>query len=65
VTTIAVPISDERLARLRDLATRAGVTPEEYVGRHLDELLAGPVEPFDDAAAYVLAKNAELYRRLS
>jgi hypothetical protein len=31
----------------------------------VEELLANPDEKFDEAARYVLEKNAELYRRLA
>jgi hypothetical protein len=64
MTTIAIPLSDERLARLRLRAEQAGLAPEEFLRRRLEQLLDPPDEQFRQAAGYVLQKNAELYRRL-
>ena len=64
MTTITIPLPDERLAQLRLRADRSALTPEEYLQRHVEELLNRP-EEFRGAAAYVLKKNAELYRRLA
>jgi hypothetical protein len=63
--TISVPLSDERLLRLRELAKAAKVTPEELVRVTLEEWLKQPNEDFARAADYVLQKNADLYRRLA
>lgn len=63
--TISVPLSDERLLRLRELAKAAKVTPEELVRETLEEWLKQPTEDFARAADYVLQKNDELYRRLA
>jgi antitoxin FitA len=65
MTTIAIPLSDERLAQLRLQAQQAGLAPEEYLRRRVEQLLDRPDEPFRQAAAYVMKKNAELYRRLA
>ena len=65
MTTVALPLSDDRLARLRILAEQAGLTPEEFLRRQVDRLLDRPDEAFTRAADYVLNKNAELYRRLA
>jgi hypothetical protein len=65
MTTIAIPLSDERAAQLRLRAAQAGLTPEEFLRRRVEQILDRPDEPFHQAAAYVLAKNAELYRRLA
>ena len=64
MTTISIPLADERLKQLRLRADRSGVTPEEYLQRRVEEFLEGP-EEFHEAAAYVLKKNSELYRRLA
>ncbi len=64
MAAIAIPPADERLEQLRLRAGRSGRTPEEYRQRHVDELLERD-EAFRAAAAYVLEKNAELYRRLA
>jgi hypothetical protein len=65
MTTIAIPLSDECLAQLRQWAEQAGLPPEEFLRRRVEQLLDRPDEQFRQAAAYVLEKNAELYRRLA
>jgi antitoxin FitA len=65
MTSITVPISEERLQRLRELAREANVPPEELLRAALDEWLSRPKDDFARAANYVLQKNAELYRRLA
>jgi predicted transcriptional regulator len=64
MTTISIPLSDERLQRLRELAQEAKVTPEELVRASVEEWLSRPKDDFAQAARHVLEKNAELYRRL-
>ncbi len=65
MTTITIALSEERLGRLKELAARLGVAPEDLVRISIDELLAQPEEAFGRAADCVLRKNAELYRRLA
>jgi len=65
MTAITIPLSEDRLRRLYELAARAGVSPEDLARAGLEEWLAGPREDFQKAAKYVLRKNAELYRRLA
>ncbi len=65
MATISIPLTDDGFARLRAEAERAGVTPEEYLGRQVEALLVRPDEAFRHAADRVLRKNAELYRRLA
>ncbi len=65
MTNITIAVSDERLARLRELASRLGVSPEDLVRLSIDELVGRPPEAFERAAEYVLKKNEELYRRLA
>ena len=65
MTTITIPLSDERLAQLRAWAEQSGLTPEEFLRHRVEQLLQQPDEPFRQAATYVLKKNAELYRRLA
>jgi antitoxin FitA len=64
MTMITIPLSDERLAQLRIRAEQTGLTPEEFLRIRVEQLLAQPDDQFCQAAAYVLQKNAELYRRL-
>jgi predicted transcriptional regulator len=65
MTTISIPLSDERLKKLSDLAREAQVAPEEFLRTAVEEWLSRPKEDFARAADYVLRKNAELYRRLA
>jgi hypothetical protein len=65
LTTITIPLSEERLAQLQTWAEQAGLSPEDYLRRRVEQLLDRPDEPFRQAARYVLKKNAELYRRLA
>jgi predicted transcriptional regulator len=65
MTAITVPLSEEQLARLQDIAQRAGVSPEQLARASLEDWLRQPREDFVEAARCVLEKNAELYRRLA
>ena len=65
MTAITIPLSDEKLERLRALADRAGVSPEELARAGLEEWLSRPPDDFAAAAEYVFRKNAELYRGLA
>ena len=64
MTTISFPLSDERFERLREIAQKSGVSPEELARASLEDWLRQPREDFAAAARYVLEKNADLYRRL-
>jgi hypothetical protein len=65
MTTITICLSDEEVACLRELADEAKVPPEELLQVRVKELLHRPKEEFLCAAAYVLKKNAELYKGLA
>jgi hypothetical protein len=65
MTTITVPIPDECLSRLREVASSLKVAPEDLVLVSIEELLARPEDSFRRAMEYVLDKNAELYQRLA
>src|SRR4051794_24410079 len=57
MTTITIPLSDERLAQLRAWAEQTGLSPEEFLRRRVEQLLDRPDEQFRQAATYVLKKN--------
>ena len=61
--TIALP--EEQAHRLRELAREAGIYPEQLMCAGVEEWLTRPGRDFAEAAAYVLQKNRELYRRLA
>lgn len=65
MSTITIPLSDERLEQLRELARRTGVSPEDLARASLEDWLRQPREDFTKAAEHVLRKNADLYKRLS
>ena len=65
MTTITITLSDDRLDKLKQLAVKANVQPDELVQSSVDEWLSGPDDEFQRAVTYLLQKNAELYRRLA
>ena len=65
MTSITIPLPEDRLAKLREIAARLNVTPEDLARVSIEELLTRPDEAFNQAAEYVLKKNSELYRSLA
>jgi predicted transcriptional regulator len=65
MTSITITLPEDRLAKLREIAARLNVTPEDLARVSIEELLTRPDETFKQAAEYVLHKNSELYRRLA
>ena len=65
MTSITIALSEDRLEKLEEIASRLGVMPEELVLVSIEELLTRPAADFERAADHVLAKNAELYQRLA
>ncbi len=65
MTSITVTLPDDRLVKLKEVAERLGVKPEDLVRVSIEELLSRPQEDFVRAVDYVLKKNAELYKRLA
>jgi len=65
MTSITIPLSDERAAQLRVWAEEAGLPPEEFLRRRVEQLLDRPDQQFQKSADHLLQKNAELYRRLA
>lgn len=60
-----VTLTEDQARRLRELAREAGVTPESLLRAGVEEWLNRAGGDFSEAAAYVLRKNRELYRRLA
>ncbi len=60
-----IDLSVEQAERLRELARAAGVPPQELLRAGVAEWLAAPDREFSAAAARVLDKNRELYKRLA
>jgi predicted transcriptional regulator len=63
--TITITLSDDRLAKLQEIAARLHITPEELARASVEDLLARPEEACQSAIDYVLKKNAALYKRLA
>jgi antitoxin FitA len=63
--TITIMLSDDRLAKLQEMAARLHISPEELARAGVEELLARPEETYQRAIDYVLKKNAEPYRCLA
>jgi hypothetical protein len=58
-------LSEAVLAQLAERAKKLGVRPEELARAAVADLVGRPDDDFEVAAEKVLAKNAELYRRLA
>ena len=65
MSTVTIPLTRASLDELNIRALAAGVTAEEFLRDQVEQLLAPPADEFQRAAAHVLNKNAELYRRLA
>ena len=65
MNTLTVTLSDNDLAKLREIADRFNMKPEDLARVSIEELLTRPEEAFQHAADYILHKNADLYRRLA
>ncbi len=65
MTTLVITLSDDRLSKLKEIATYLGVSPEDLVRASVEELVTRPEDAFERIVEYVLDKNAELYRRLA
>jgi len=65
MTTLVITLSDDRLSKLKEIATYLGVSPEDLVRASVEELVTRPEDAFERVVEYVLDKNAELYRRLA
>ena len=62
--TLEIQVSDDVASKIERAAAEKGVSPDELVRLSVEEKLARD-EEFETAAQHVLAKNAELYERLS
>ncbi|TVQ61888.1 MAG: DNA-binding protein [Spirulina sp. DLM2.Bin59] len=62
-TTISSPTG--QVQKLRDIATENGISPEVLLSSKTEFQQSQSKHSFNEAASYVLEKNAELYRRLA
>ena len=65
MSAITIQLTGDSLDESNNRALAAGVTAEVFLRHQVEQLLAPPGDDFQRAAAYVLHKNAELYRRLA
>ena len=65
MSRLTITLSDDRLAKLQEIADRFNIKAEDLARFSIEELLTRPEESFQQAADYILHKNAELYRRLA
>jgi hypothetical protein len=63
--TLNLELDDQQAQRLREAAGRLNVSVNDLARAAINDLLAKPDNDFERAAARVLAKNAELYKRLA
>ena len=63
--TLTINLSDETADRLEAFAERLGVSVEDLVRSSVEEQFKSLDDDFEEASQHVLAKNAELYRRLA
>ena len=63
--TLTVDLPKDIMRKLKELASRYNMTPEELVRASVEELIASPEETFLEAVDYVLKKNQELYKCLA
>ncbi len=62
---LAFELPAPQAEKLRAEANRLGLSPEDLARAALTDLLATPDPEFQAAAAQVVARNQELYRRLA
>jgi hypothetical protein len=65
MTAITIQLPEDQAERLTAVARRHNLSVEQLAAAHLQELLKEPDKRFEEAVAFVLKKNAELYRRLA
>ena len=63
--TLTISLPDRTATRVRKTAERLGLSPEDLVRSSIESTLRELDTDFEAAADHVLAKNAELYRRLA
>ena len=63
--TLHLELDEQQSKRLHDIASQLRVSVNDLALAAINELLAKPDCDFERAAARVLEKNSELYRRLA
>jgi antitoxin FitA len=65
MAAITINLTEHQLQKLQELAQKLGMSTEELLSASVEDLLNSPQNEFNQAASYVLRKNAELYKRLA
>jgi antitoxin FitA len=65
MSTLTITLSEERLARLQEMARRFNIKAVDLARVGVEELLRQPDEQFELTVDHILSKNADLYRRLA
>ena len=65
MASMTIDLSDSQFQKLENLARVHGIATEVLLKASLEDWLNLQKGDFVNAADYVLAKNAELYRRLA
>lgn len=63
--TLNLELDERQVRLLQEAAQRLNVSVNELAKAAINDLLAKPEQEFERAAAHVLKKNAELYKRLA
>ena len=63
--TITIPLPDEQLEKLNELASRFDLSPEEIALLSVEDMLSQLDEAFQRTLERVLEKNKALYQRLA
>ena len=65
MASITIDLSDSQFQKLQNLAKAHGIPTEVLLKASLEDWLSLQKDDFVNAADYVVAKNAALYRRLA
>ena len=65
MNTITITLPEDRFGRLKELATRLGVAPEDLARAGIEDLLTRPDDTFRQALDNLFHKNTDLYQRLA
>ena len=62
---IRIPLADDQMDQLREVAERYGIAPEEIARLSLEDLLSRSDESIQAQIDHVIEKNKELYQHLA
>jgi pyrroloquinoline quinone (PQQ) biosynthesis protein C len=62
---LPVELTESQIESLRQRAKALGISPEQLASAAVADLVSQPADDFSAAAARILSKNSELYRRLA